>query len=123
MDRILWVCAGSALGGGARYAVALGLADTRFPLATLVVNLLGSFVMGALMFVGGQAALLPSTALLALTTGVMGGFTTYSAFSYETLRSLQAGAIGAALLNVAVTVLGGLAACAAGWTLARVAVA
>jgi len=106
--KLLWVCAGSALGGGARYLVALlGVAvfGQGFAVGTLVVNVLGSFLMAAI----AQAALLspgfdPDLRLV-LTTGVLGGFTTYSAFNQETVVALQRGARGLAAINVGLTLL------------------
>ncbi len=118
----LWVMLGSGLGGGARYLLVEAAARALgrgFPYGTLGVNLLGSCAMGAVMFAGLEANALSPTLRLTLATGLLGGFTTYSAFSYETLRQLSQGALGAALLNVGVTVLGCLAAAALGWTLAR----
>jgi CrcB protein len=104
--KLLWVCAGSALGGGARYLVSLftvALFGQGFPVGTLVVNVLGSFLMAAI----AQAALLapgfdPDLRLV-LTTGVLGGFTTYSAFNQETVAALQKGARGLAATNVGLT--------------------
>lgn len=120
--RLFWICVGGAFGSGARYLLSGWVLDQlgpAFPSGTLAVNLIGSFLLGALMFLGVEAALLPPTLRLALTTGVMGGFTTYSTFSYETMRYLQDGAWGLALLNVAVTVVGCLVACLLGWGLAQ----
>lgn len=118
MDRFFWVCLGSAVGGGARYLVSgwmLKALGPSFPYGTLAVNLIGSFLLGGLMFAGVEAGLMPPTVRLALTTGVMGGFTTYSTFSYETLRYLQEGAWLLAVANVVLTVIGCLAACLLGW--------
>jgi len=118
MARLLWICLGSALGGGARYLLSswmLRLLGPAFPYGTLTVNLLGSFLMGGLMYAGMEAAALSTTLRLALTTGVMGGFTTYSAFSYETLRLLQDGRWGVAVSNVLVHVFGCLLTCLLGW--------
>ncbi len=120
--KLLWVCAGSAAGGGARYLVSgwtMKLLGSTFPYGTLAVNFLGSFMLAALMFVGVETTALSPTARLALTTGVMGGFTTYSTFSYETLIYLQDRAFGIALLNVLVTVIGCLVASFLGWMGAR----
>lgn len=122
MMRFFWVCMGSAVGGGARYVLSGWLTErwgSHFPYATLAVNVIGSFLIGGLMYAGGEAALLSATALLALTTGLMGGFTTYSAFSYQTLKALQDGHFAVALANVAVTLLGCLFACWLGWHGAR----
>lgn len=122
MTRFFLVCLGSAVGGGVRYLVSSWLTErwgSQFPYGTLAVNVIGSFLIGGLMYAGGEAALLSATVLLALTTGVMGGFTTYSAFSYQTLKALQDGHWAVALANVAVTLLGCLLACWLGWYAAR----
>jgi fluoride exporter len=122
MMRLFWVCLGSAVGGGARHLFSTWLTErwgSGFPYGTLAVNVIGSFLIGALMFAGLEASLLSATALLALTTGVMGGFTTYSAFSYQTLKALQDGHWAGASANVVVTLLGCLLACALGWYGAR----
>jgi len=107
MDRLLWVCLGSALGGGARYLVAQGsaaLLGAGFPYGTLAVNVGGSFLISLIMAVGLQSTLIPPTLRLFLTTGVMGGFTTYSTFNYETLEMLREGIWGLVGLNLALTV-------------------
>src|SRR5690606_28195087 len=107
-----------AVGGGARYLVSdwavrtLGLA---FPYGTLAVNLVGSLLLGALMATALQSTLLSPVVRLALTTGVMGGFTTFSTFSYETMRYLQTGAWGLGVANVLANVVGCVLACSAGW--------
>ena len=122
MSRFLLICLGGALGTGARYLIScwsLKLMGPAFPYGTLAVNLLGSFLIAALMYMGTEAALLSETTRLFLTTGILGGFTTYSAFSYETLRYFQVGSWHVALLYVVATVLGCLAACLLGWTGAR----
>jgi CrcB protein len=122
MERFLWVCLGSAVGGGARYLVsgwALKILGASFPFGTLIVNVVGSFLLAGLMYAGVEAAALPPTVRLALTTGVMGGFTTYSTFSHETLRHLQDGAWGTGIANVLITVFACLAASLLGWVSAR----
>jgi fluoride exporter len=122
MLRFLWVCLGSAVGGGARYLLVgwvSKLLGSAFPYGTLAVNVIGSFLIGGLMYAGLEASRLSETTLVALTTGVMGGFTTYSAFSYQTLKSLQEGEWTVAVANVAVTFAGCLLACWLGWAGAR----
>lgn len=122
MSRFLLVCLGGALGTGARYLVsgwAPRVFGPVFPYGTLAVNVLGSFLVAVLMYVGTETTAMPATTRIVLTTGVMGGFTTYSTFSYETMKFLQDGAFGLAVLNVAVTVLGCLGACVLGWAGAR----
>ena len=77
-----------------RYLLALWTAQEfqpSFPAATLAVNLIGSFILAVLMALGSGTSWLSPTLSLALTTGVMGGFTTYSTFSYETMGQLQRG--------------------------------
>lgn len=122
MEGLLWVCIGSAVGGGARFLVsnwALGAFGPTFPVGTLLVNLFGSFLLAALAFVGLELGALPTATRLALTTGLLGGFTTYSTFSYESLRLLQEGRWGTTALYLALTVGGGLIASLLGWSSAR----
>jgi CrcB protein len=113
MDRLAWVCLGSALGGGARYLLslaALRLLGPAFPYGTLAVNVLGSFLIGLVVHVGLETTLLSPTARIFLTTGCLGGLTTYSTFNYETLQLASEGDWQLAALNIAVTVAGCLAA-------------
>lgn len=101
------VCAGSALGGGARYLVSLWAAArgwTAFPWATLIVNVAGCFLIMLIMTIAA-ATTLPTNLRLFLTTGIMGGLTTYSTFDYETTRFFQDGAPASALLNVGATLI------------------
>lgn len=117
MSRFLWICLGGAVGTAARYLIsgfALELLGSGFPWGTLAVNLIGSFLIGGIMHVGLTTQILSPTLRLALTTGVMGGFTTYSAFNYETLSYFHEGARLLALANIAVMLVACLAAGAAG---------
>ncbi|HSF38686.1 MAG TPA: fluoride efflux transporter CrcB [Thermoanaerobaculia bacterium] len=107
MARFLWICLGGAIGTGARYLLSgwlLRAAGAAFPWGTLAVNVLGSFLLGLLMEVSLTTDLLPPTLRLALATGVMGGFTTYSTFNYETLRFFQEDAWLLGFLNLGATV-------------------
>ena len=61
----------------------------QFPYGTLIVNLVGSFAIGLVHQVGSDTLLIPDNLRLFLTTGIMGGLTTYSAFSYETARFMR----------------------------------
>ncbi len=113
MTRFLCICLGGAAGTGARYLLSgwlLRLTGPAFPWGTLAVNVLGSFLLGLIMEVAVGTDLLSPTLRLALTTGLMGGFTTYSTFNYETLQYFQQNdwLLGAA--NVAATVVVCLAA-------------
>jgi CrcB protein len=82
-----------------------------FPVGTLVVNLVGCFTIAAVMHLALTLAW-PATLRVAITVGFLGGLTTYSSFNYETMRLVEEGSLGAAGLNAALTVAGGLAA---GW--------
>ncbi|MBW8875427.1 MAG: fluoride efflux transporter CrcB [Acidobacteria bacterium] len=113
MARFLWICLGGAVGTGARYLLSgwlLRTAGPGFPWGTLAVNVLGSFLLGLIMQVAVATDLLSPTLRLTLTTGVMGGFTTYSTFNYETLQYLQQNDWLMGSLNLAVTVVACLAA-------------
>ncbi len=122
MVKLFWVCLGSAVGGGARYLMSfwvLRWLGTGFPYGTFAVNVLGSLLLSVLMFVGTETTVLGPTLRVALTTGVMGGFTTYSTFNYETLGYLQEGAWLLALGNVLATVSTCLVVAWAGWAVMR----
>ena len=122
MLRFLLICLGGAIGTGARYLIAIEtprLLGTSFPYATLIVNVAGSFLLGAVMHVGLTTALMTPTLRLVLATGVMGGFTTYSTFNYETIEYVREGALGIAAVNVAATLVLCLMAGALGLTAAR----
>ena len=122
MARFFWICFGGAVGTGARYLLsgwALKAFGPSFPYGTLAVNVIGSFLLAGLLYAGLETTLLPPTVRLALTTGVCGGFTTYSTFSYETMKYLQDRAWGLGVLNVLLTVFSCLAACMLGWWGAR----
>lgn len=113
MSRVFLVALGGALGSVARYGV--GVAAPRvlgsgFPWGTLLVNVVGSFLIALVMHLAVATAAISPSARLFLTTGVMGGFTTYSSFNYETLNLVGERLWGVAALNVAVTVLGCLVA-------------
>ena len=121
MRGLVLVCVGGALGSGARYLVALGAVrwvGAEFPYGTLAVNLVGSFLIGLVQGLAAGRVLSEESRLL-LSTGVMGGLTTYSAFSYETVRLAQAGAWRAASVNVLLTTVLCLALCLAGMAAAR----
>jgi fluoride exporter len=113
---------GSGLGGGARYLLGgwlihnLGVA---FPFATVAINAIGSFLIGVIMHLSLNTTLISSDLRLTLTTGVLGGFTTYSTFNYETISLFQQGAALLAALNLLVTVILCLIAGAAGLLLGR----
>jgi CrcB protein len=123
--RLLLICLGGALGTGARYLIG-GLAGrwlgSEFPYGTLFINVLGSFLIGFVQQVGLTTLAIPETTRLALTIGVMGGFTTYSSFSYETIRLIENGSWLGAAANVVLTTGLCLVVCVLGLALGRVVV-
>ncbi|HPO19592.1 MAG TPA: fluoride efflux transporter CrcB [Rubrivivax sp.] len=118
-STLLAVALGSALGGVLRWAAGAWLnpAWAGFPLGTLAVNCIGAFVIG-MALVGFELwpVELPRAFVI---TGLLGGFTTFSAFSGESLQLLQRGQAALALLHSAAHLLGALACAAAGFALAR----
>ncbi|MEO1641423.1 MAG: CrcB family protein [Pseudomonadota bacterium] len=116
MNFIL-VAFGGAVGASARYGLGLALARDGFPVAIIVANVLGSFLMGLFVvwsFQKGMAHLNPL-----VMTGILGGFTTFSAFSLEAYTLFERGQAGAATAYVGVSVVASLLALAAGVMLAR----
>ena len=121
MPPLLLVMAGGALGAGARHLVGRGMLawlGASFPWGTLSVNLLGGLLMGLL-----AGALARTSAgerwRLFLGVGVLGGFTTFSAFSLDTVTLIERGQAIAALGYVLASVVGSIAALVAGLSLAR----
>ncbi|MEU3464189.1 fluoride efflux transporter CrcB [Streptomyces sp. NPDC006733] len=117
----LLVIAGAAVGAPLRYLTDRSVQarhGTAFPWGTFTVNVAGSLVLGLVTgtVVAGAA---PSSAQLLLGTGLCGALTTYSTFSYETLRLAEQGARFLALANVAASVTAGLGAVGAGVALAQ----
>ena len=122
MIETLLVGAGGALGSVARYWFGL-LAfplSRELPVATIIINILGSFAIGCFgtLTLGHGRYPLPERARLFFMVGVCGGFTTFSSFSLQTLDLLRGGAVGWAMINIAVSVLCCLGAVAAGHALA-----
>jgi fluoride exporter len=118
----LWIAIGSALGGAARYgasAWALRTLGPAFPWGTLAVNVAGSLAIGltaALTGPGGRWSA-PDEVRLFIMVGFCGGFTTFSAFSLQTLELVRRGDLAAAAANVAVSVAACLIAVWAGFAL------
>jgi len=125
VNRVALVALGGAIGSVARYgvgALAARLLGAAFPWGTLLVNLTGSFLIAGVMHVALTGSAISLELRIFLTTGILGGFTTYSSFNYETLALLNQRAYGLAGLNLVGTVLGclmaGLLGLAAGRALA-----
>ena len=112
---------GGAIGAIGRYWLS-GLAQQfggRFPLGTLAVNLLGSFLMGLLAVLFLEKLMVNQEWRLFLLIGILGAFTTYSTFSYETLMLFRSDAWQLASLNILANVVGTLLAVWAGYSLAK----
>lgn len=122
----LIVFLGAGLGGAGRHGVnvlAARLVGTAFPAGTLVVNVLGCLLMGLIAGAFALRVNLPQEARLFLTTGILGGFTTFSAFSLDAALLWQRGEAGLAALYVGASVIFSLLAIAAGLALARIMLA
>ena len=119
--NLLLVVLGGGIGAGSRYLLGGWLhaqLGSGFPWGTFAVNALGSLMIG-LVFGLAQAKSISAGATLFLAVGVLGGFTTFSAFSYETMRLLANGSIGASFLNVAGQFAVGLVAVYSGFVAVR----
>jgi CrcB protein len=118
---MIQVALGGAIGAAARFAFGVGVMRafgiTVIPLGVIGVNILGSFLMGALIVVLAHKTAAHLNPFLA--TGVLGGFTTFSSFSLEAARLMERGDLGTAALYVALSVVLGLLAFFAGAWLAR----
>jgi CrcB protein len=116
----LWVAIGGALGSVARFwlgnamAVAVG---SEFPWGTLLINVLGSFVISFFGLLTGtsQKFAVPYEARVFVTVGLCGGFTTFSSFSLQTVELMRTGQAGRAGIYVAASLILCLAACALGF--------
>lgn len=119
MERFLIVCGAGAAGCGARYLLSLWIGPRAFPYATLAANLLGSFAIALVVELSLRASAFPPNLRLGLTTGFMGGLTTYSTFNLETTTMAAQGQTGRALLNLLATLAGCALAGLLGLWLAR----
>lgn len=121
MTALLHVALGGALGASLRYltgiAVLRAFGQTGFPLGVLTVNVLGSFLMGVFVAVAAQRGLTHLSPFV--VTGILGGFTTFSAFSLEAVTLYERGAIGLVALYVLANVTLSILALFAGLALAR----
>ncbi len=122
----LWIALGSAIGGVGRYALTKFLlpSSAHFPLSTVLINVLGSFVIGffgTLTVSGGRYAVSENMRLFVMV-GICGGFTTFSSFSLQTFDLMRSGMWGKALWNIGLSVVFCLAAVGMGHAIAARAV-
>jgi len=109
LTSYLWIAAGSALGGAGRYFISTLIArhfGETFPLGTMTVNIVGSLIIGlfATLSDPGGRLLLSGDLRLAIMIGVLGGFTTFSSFSLQTLNLLRDGQGLLATVNIVASV-------------------
>jgi fluoride exporter len=125
MERLLLVGLGGGLGSMARYALG-GLVGRwkggwTFPVETLLINVSGCLVIGLLASLAETRGVFAGTTRAFLFVGVLGGFTTFSTFGYESFQLLRDGQLGAAGLSTGLQVVGGLGAVWCGTALGRLA--
>ncbi len=121
MDRYLAVMAGAAAGGLARYVAGAAIMQRyggSFPLGTLVINVTGAFLIGVLMPLLTERGQPHPNWRLLLVVGFLGGYTTFSAFAWETYQALRSGDRWVALMNVGGSIVLGMLAVWGGAALA-----
>ncbi|PYQ57983.1 MAG: fluoride efflux transporter CrcB [Acidobacteria bacterium] len=122
MSRFLVVAAGGAAGAVARYGVTLAVAifwRRDFPLATFLINVSGSFILGFFATLAAERAAIDPLWRLLVATGFVGAYTTFSTFEYETERLTESGALTWGIVNILTSVLAGFIAVRLGVILAR----
>ena len=122
IKSLLIVGTGSFIGGAMRYLLSTlmkNVCGQGFPWGTLMVNLLGCFLFGVVFAVFGKSSATDNTLYLLLTTGVCGGFTTFSTFANESVQMLQQGNTWGFVGYVATSVVAGLALIALGYGVAK----
>jgi fluoride exporter len=123
LNRLLWIGLGGFVGASLRYLtgsmVHRMVGQASFPFGTFVVNFCGSLLIGFVITMAGSGGMLSSTAQAFLITGMLGAFTTFSTFSYETLQLFQDGETYPAVMNMMAHLVFGLTAVWLGGLLAR----
>jgi CrcB protein len=116
-----WLAVGGALGTMSRYAVS-GWVVNRYgpsPFGTFTVNIVGAFLIGFILVLSQDRFLIRSDIRIFLTTGFLGGFTTFSTFMFESMGLVEAGSLERAVLNLGGSLVAGLIAVWLGMTVAR----
>ncbi len=121
MQSVTFVALGGAVGASLRYLAGLGIVrlvgHTSFPVAILTVNVLGSFLMGVFVVLAAHRGLTHLSPLV--MTGMLGGFTTFSTFSLETVNLIERGDLGQAALYVGLSVVVSVGALLLGMMMTR----
>jgi CrcB protein len=113
---------GAGIGGGLRYVIGGWAADrwgSSFPWHTFVINIAGAFLLGLLMVLSAERGLVSAEWRLFLGVGLLGGFTTFSTLSYESVALMQSGLYVQGLLNMFGSAFVGLVAAVAGIVVGR----
>ena len=122
MREVLVIMVAGAMGSASRYGVSSlvhRMFGDKFAVGTLAVNLIGCLLLGFIIELGTETQLWSRTTQMALTVGFLGAFTTFSTFGHETVRFIESGSWGLAVLNVTANVLLGLLGATAGIMLGR----
>jgi fluoride exporter len=123
LGDLVAVVAGAGIGGGLRYAVGLWLAQrwgASFPWHTFFINISGAFLLGIVMALSTQRGLIAPEWRLFLGVGVLGGYTTFSTLSYESVALLERGLVFGGVINMFGSAIVGLIAVAAGLYVGRI---
>jgi fluoride exporter len=116
--RVLVVALAGAAGAVTRYGIGRAVGARSFPWATLLINVTGSFLLGAVLGAAVAREWSP-TLVVALGTGFLGAYTTFSTFSFETFDLARQDRLGLAATYVALSIACGVTAAAGGWAVGR----
>jgi CrcB protein len=123
MDKVLWAGIGGFLGSAARYIlggyVARVAQNIPLPVGTLLINVVGCALLGFLAGLSEFRGMFSPETRVFLFIGILGGFTTYSTFGYETVQLLRDGQHGLSFLNIALQVVLGIGSTWTGLLLSR----
>jgi CrcB protein len=114
LKNILYVGIGGSIGSMSRFMLSVYISkifDKPFPLATMLINIIGSAIIGAIFGLFDRGNLITPELRILLATGFCGGFTTFSTFSYEVMKLLQDGEIIYAVIYIILSVVLGLFFC------------
>lgn len=117
LKNFLLVGLGGAIGSMLRYAISLLVTVKQFPYSTFIVNIAGSFIIGAVLALSLKNDMFSNNWKIFLATGICGGFTTFSAFAAENMELLQSGKYGIAFIYIMASLLLGIAAVVLGFKL------
>ena len=123
MQSIIFVAIAGALGAVGRYGIGSVVTATlgkSFAFGTLLVNIIGCLLIGFLMHISLTTEAIPHPWRTALTVGFLGAFTTFSTFSYETVKFIEMGQLHTAAINIGTNVVLGILATVAGLAIAKV---